>query len=201
MQPPRDSVPSNVIPSAVGSTPDAATPRLVPRTGRIGKVVLLLTAFLAGFVLISTGVRYVISAVGMSIFDISVSKPREAARQRADLIFVGPSHFEMGIIPAVFDAELSPYASVRSYNMAIAGLSVPEVDFLLKRLLTLDNCCVKYVVFYPAFELTTIARESPTARSIDYFDLSNALAYWSYLKEYKPTTPAPLSISPTMRRT
>lgn len=184
MQPPWDSFSSNEILNAV-------TSRLNPRTGRIAKVVLLLTAFLAGFALISTGVRYVISAVGMSIFDISVSKPREAARQRADFIFVGPSHFEMGIIPAVFDAELSRFATVRSYNMSIAGLSVPEVDFLLKRLLTLDNCCVKYVVFYPAFELTSIARERPTARSIDYFDLSNAIAYLSYLKEYKPAPPDP----------
>lgn len=191
MEPTRGSLSSNENAGAVGGPPDAIAPSSVPRTGRVFNIVLLLAAFLAGFAVISIGVRYVMSAVGLSIFDVSVSKPREAARQRADFIFVGPSHFEMGIIPNVFDTELSRYATVRSYNLAIAGLSVPELDFLLKRLLALDNCCVKYVVFYPAFEVTTIARERPTARSIDYFNLSNAIAYLAYLKEYKPATPAP----------
>ena len=39
--------------------------------------------------------------------------------------------------------------------------------------------------------MNTVAREIPTARSIDYFNLSNAIAYLAYLKEYKPATPAP----------
>jgi hypothetical protein len=162
-------------------------PPLAPsRIKRVARAVSLLVAFAAGFAVISTGIRYVISVVGLSAYDDNVSKPREAARQRADFIFFGPSHIAMGIDPEIFDAELARYVTVHSFNMAMGGLSVPEVDFLLKRFFAIDNCCVKYVAFYPAFELTDIARKGVTFRSIDYFNLSNAFQYWSYLKEYNP---------------
>jgi hypothetical protein len=50
------------------------------------RIVSLIVAFVAGFGLLSTGVRYVTAAIGLSAADENIGKPKDAARQRPDLI-------------------------------------------------------------------------------------------------------------------
>jgi hypothetical protein len=151
----------------------------------------LIVACVAGFALVATALQLVISRAGLLDRDTPMSKIQRAAEQRPDLIFVGPSHLATGIIPEIFDAELSRFAKVRSYNMAMGGLSIPEIDFSLKRLFAIDPGGIKYVIIHPGFMMTDVARVPPNMRSIDYFDLPNALRFWSFLTAYDPTPPLP----------
>jgi hypothetical protein len=151
-----------------------------------------IVAFAIGFALGSTAIRYAGSVmdvrepIGLKGIE---AKTREAAVERPDVIFMGPSHIVAGIIPEIFDAELSRYAKVSSYNLALGGHSVPQIEKSLKRFFAVNPCCVKYVIFYPGFELTEIARAVDTG-SIAYFDVLSAVHYWSLLRDYDPT-PAP----------
>ena len=160
------------------------------RLKRVARFGSLIAVFVVGFASVSTGLHFVMSRTGLFDRETTMSKPRQAAEQRADVIFVGPSHLATGIIPEIFDAELSRYIKAHSYNMAIGGLTVPEIDFLLTRLFAMDAGGVKYVIFYPGFMLTDVARTTTTMRSIDYFSISNAVRFWFFLRS-KPNTPNP----------
>ncbi|MBV8191824.1 MAG: hypothetical protein JO339_31630 [Alphaproteobacteria bacterium] len=145
----------------------------------------MIAAFVAGFALVAGAFGILITQAGLFDHDTPISKPRKAAEQRANVVFVGPSHVATGVIPEVFDEELSRFVKVQSYNMAIAGLTIPETEAALARLFAMKPCCVTYVIFYPGFMMTDVARV-PTTRSVEFFTLPRALQFWSFLSEYKP---------------
>lgn len=157
---------------------------------RARSIGLLLLSFAAGFALAAASAHFAIDRAGVFDGDLVVKKPREAANQRPELVFVGPSHLATGVIPEVFDAEVARYAKLRSFNLAIGGLTIPQTETVLRRFFALQPCCVKYVVVYPGFELTDVARNSTSTRSIAYFSLPNALRFWRFLGGYH-TQPQP----------
>jgi hypothetical protein len=153
---------------------------------------VLFMAFLVGFALVSIAAHSIIFSADRFVGETLFVRAKLAAEHRADVVFVGPSHIENGVNPDVFDAELSKYVKVHSVNSAWGGTGVLELEFLLEKIFASNPCCVKYVIFYPAFHLTDLARTSGTTRAIDYFSFSRAVRYWSYLEELDPLPVPPI---------
>lgn len=60
----------------------------------------------------------------------------EAHGDAIDVLFVGSSRVRRGIVPAVFDAEVTRRGglAIRSFNLGVAGMEPPEADALVRRL-------------------------------------------------------------------
>jgi len=176
---------------------------MVPAVGNIrsaaswrsgARFLSLVVAFVAGFALVAAGFRYVCLLAGLTDSTIAATKLRQAVDQRPDVIFVGPSHIATSIIPEVFDAEFSKYQKVHSYNFALGGADVPEIEFVLDKLFATGPCCIKYVVIFPEFGLTNLAKYPDAIRAIDYFDVVNAFRYWSFLRAFDPNVPPQIDL-------
>lgn len=64
-----------------------------------------------------------------------------------DLVFVGSSRVERGVVPPVFDAELAARGHVvRSFNFGAAGMEAHEANALVRRLIALEPARLAWVV-------------------------------------------------------
>lgn len=68
-------------------------------------------------------------------------------RHAYDLVFVGSSRVERGVVPPVFDAELAKLGiAVRSFNLGVAGMAAHEANALVRRLLAMAPARLRWVV-------------------------------------------------------
>lgn len=143
----------------------------------------------------SQSVRWALYSAGVFDRDSSFHKPLQAAALNPDVIFIGPSQVALGVIPEVFDQEITGAARLRSYNLSIGGLSVTQIEYILRRYFALHPCCTKYVIFYPGFEATGVARFPYSMGAIDYFDVTNSVKFAEFLASYEqtPSPPEPMS--------
>ncbi len=69
-----------------------------------------------------------------------------------DILFFGSSHFYRSFVPAVIDAELEAMGHrLRSFNMGAPGMSVFEMDFLIRRVLESSEGSYRWIVFEYSF--------------------------------------------------
>jgi hypothetical protein len=64
-----------------------------------------------------------------------------------DVIFVGSSRIERGVVPPVFDAELAARGRpLRSFNFGVAGMEAHEANALMRRMLASEPARLRWVV-------------------------------------------------------
>jgi hypothetical protein len=143
---------------------------LLLRDLAIGLLVLLLACALIRQALWSGGLA------DRSIIDV---KTEVAADYKPDVVFVGTSHFALGLHPATFDAAMAARGIItRSFDLTFSGLSVAEIGPALQAFFKHQPCCVKYIVLEAAFMQTDIGWHLPNnVRTIVYFNISNAIDF------------------------
>jgi hypothetical protein len=151
----------------------------------------LIVIFVVSFFSASSVVALLLQRAGLADKDIVDAKYRQAiADPRVNLIFLGASLVDTGFNPVEFDAamrmrDLCTY----SYNLGIGGMTIPEVLALLKRLQASNH--VHYILLAPTFWLLDAGRFPNSIRSIDYFDLPNALTFAAYVSSFRKLPPWP----------
>jgi hypothetical protein len=95
-----------------------------------------------------------------------------------DLIFVGSSHFLMGIIPRHFDAEMAARGvSVRSFNFGLPAMRSHETSYVLRKVLGLRPRRLRYVVVeMDLFSPLIHPRHEFNRRVIAWHDLPTTLS-------------------------
>ena len=69
-----------------------------------------------------------------------------------DTLFFGSSHFYRSFVQDVIDSELATRNhSIRSFNMGTPGMSVFEMDFLIRRLLAQSASNYRWIIFEYSF--------------------------------------------------
>lgn len=64
-----------------------------------------------------------------------------------DVVFVGSSRVERGVVPPLFDAELTARGrALRSFNFGVAGMEAHEANALVRRVLALAPARLRWVV-------------------------------------------------------
>ncbi len=105
-----------------------------------------------------------------------------AAKDEFDVVFVGSSRIQRGIVPRVIDARLSQAAGtpLRSFNLGIAGMRGFEADWLIRRVLESEPARLRHlVVEAPHFQPEVVPQHDFTARYVDWHD---ARATWLVLR-------------------
>ncbi len=90
-----------------------------------------------------------------------------------DVVFVGSSRIQRGVVPTVVDARLSEAAGrpVRSFNLGIAGMRSFEADWLIRRILRSEPARLRHlVVEAPNFRPEVTPQHDLTARYVEWHD-------------------------------
>jgi hypothetical protein len=145
----------------------------------------LIVIFAISFFSASSVVALLLQRTGVADKDIVDAKYRQAiADPRVNLIFLGASLVDMGFNPVEFDAATRMRGlCTYSYNLGIGGMTIPEVLTLLKRLQASNH--VRYILLAPTFWLLDAGRFPNSIRSIDYFDLQNALTFAAFVASFR----------------
>lgn len=92
-----------------------------------------------------------------------------------DLIYFGSSHVYHSFVPRVIDEELARHGQrIRSFNLAAQGMSVFEMDFLIREVLSLEPKRLRWVVFEYGF----YAFENPDRISAPFNYYSDRAVFW-----------------------
>jgi hypothetical protein len=145
----------------------------------------LIAVSVISFFVSSSVVGLLLQRAGLADKDIVDAKYRQAvADPGVNLIFLGASLVDMGFNPVEFDAAMRMRGLCSSsYNLGIGGLTIPEVLALLKRLQASSH--VRYILLAPSFWLLDVGRYPNSIRSIDYFNLPNALIFAAYVASFR----------------
>lgn len=102
-----------------------------------------------------------------------------------NLVAIGPSYIEMGLDPRVFDAAMQAKGrDIRSFNLGIDGLSLPEMQTMVEDLLSKKPCCIKYAIVSPCFECLHVGQIPDSARSVGFFDAVRGAGFLRYVWLY-----------------
>jgi hypothetical protein len=137
------------------------------------------------FALVAIIVRQVLWQGGLadrSLFDAEASRAADYAR---GIVFLGASHFGVGVDPATFDTTpTGQRLDARAFDLTLGGMSAVEMRRLAERFFDLHPCCVKYVVIEAAFMQTDIGWFPNDLRSVLFFDLANAIDFLRMIFSY-----------------
>lgn len=146
------------------------------------------------FLLVSQVVRITVHRVASSKYETLAWDVDLASKERPDVLFIGASQVEMGISPPTFDAELASKGyNLRSYNLGIRALSVPEMAYVIRRFLDQTPCCARYVILSPCYQCIYVSLRTNNIRSIEFFDVVNTILFMRYLFSYQVLFPDPIT--------
>ena len=116
-----------------------------------GRNAAALTCFALGWLLVAATVRsFVPWPSDMHIADRVVHLLEHPGSY--DTLFFGSSHFYRSFVQDVIDSELATRNhSIRSFNMGTPGMSVFEMDFLIRRLLAQSASNYRWIIFEYSF--------------------------------------------------
>jgi hypothetical protein len=121
--------------------------------------------FVATFIFVSSLVAWLLGVLGLEQQNLVHVRIEHALKAgKIDVLFLGPSTTELSLNPVVFDAVAGEHGHfLRSCNMGIDGLSVPEITDVVRRLDAANVCCIKYIVLSVLFQVAHVSQnpESP----------------------------------------
>jgi hypothetical protein len=156
---------------------------------RYRQTTLLLRDLAVGFLallLVSAAIGEALWRGGLADRSIIDAKTKAAADYGADFVFLGTSHFDLGLQPETFEIAMAEHGlTTRSFDLTFSGLSVVEIDPTLDKLFDSKPCCIKYIVLEAAFMQTDIGWYMPNnVRTILYFNFSNAIDFLAFIFAY-----------------
>ncbi|MGE4607180.1 MAG: hypothetical protein AAEJ52_10600 [Myxococcota bacterium] len=117
----------------------------------MGRSVAALVCFALGLVVVGGVVRSLVPWPS----DMSIADRVEHLREHPaayDTLFFGSSHFYRSFVPEVVDSELANRGhAIRSFNMGTPGMSVFEMDFLIRQVLEQPESSYRWIIFEYSF--------------------------------------------------
>ena len=139
------------------------------------RVVGLLLLSVLGFFAVAAPLSTLIRARTFESDALRVAFERAFGDPHNDVVFVGTSHYQHGLNPALFDQVVKDKGfTVHSFNVGVPSLSFVEVDSSLRQSIADHPCCAKYIFIEPEPAMWGVSRQPNSIRAINFYSLANA---------------------------